>query len=377
MGKGLTSTDGAAYIIKAMSERRVVTHLVLGHNPLGDDGCEALFTWLCSPAGSHYSIQTIYLNVCNIGDRGLLAICRYMKVHSQLKGLWLPGNHFSGDANVVASFVDALNISRLELLALSNTRPDFVSSLFQQLDAPFLRELHCSMCDLQRVHAPALASYITSPRCRLNAFKANANSIGLRAVCDLVVGIERANFSLVSLDLYMNGSAEDDTPEDILAKEDTFKLLKTLLTRNALLKSATETEALALLHSSRSLLLSSWKSRDTHSSSDPRLTFGDLPTEIQLHILSFLAPTLSPQQRIRIYNYASDPATLPELLPTLGQPCLPDPMNLQFASAQGCSDGTCMGSTSSVWCSRGEERSAWLAFVGCDRYEPDSIDLGR
>lgn len=228
------------------------------------------------------------------------------------------------------------------------------------------------MCALRPEHAPFLISYIVSPLCRLHTLKANANSIGLRAVHDLVAGIERANFSLLSLDLYMNGCADDDLPEDIEAKEDTTKLLKNLLTRNMLLKHTTEADALSLLHHSRLLLLQS-RTSDTSNPSDAPLTFSSLPTEIKLYTLSFLAPTLSSPQRIRIYTYASDPATLPKLLPSLSRLCLPDPTNLHFASSLGRSPGYCIGSSNSILCNRGQERKTWLALVGCDRYEPEPV----
>ncbi|KAH8082847.1 RNI-like protein [Cristinia sonorae] len=368
-GRGLRSSEGATNIIHAISGRQVVTQLVIGHNPLGNDGCERLFNWLASPSGQHYRIQTLYLNVCNIGDYGLLALCQYLTNNVDLKALWLQSNEFSGDPDVMAPFIAALNSSRIEMLSFSNSRPEVITALVRQVDTPFLRELQCSMCALRSEHAASLVSYVISGRCRLHTLRANANSIGLRAVRELVSGIEAANYSLLNLDLYMNGSVEDDTAEDIQAKEETSKLLKLLLARNLTLKHSTEAESFALLRYSRRLLLCGVKSAEVGP------TFGGLPIELRLYILSFLAPTLSALQRIRIFSYASDPATLPSLLPSLTRPCLPDPASLQFANSQRCDAETCAGSASNVVCSREESKKMWLASMGCDCYDPGSCGV--
>ncbi|TCD61744.1 hypothetical protein EIP91_007993 [Steccherinum ochraceum] len=368
-GRGLSSVDGAEFVIKAISERRSVTHLVLGHNPLGDDGCEKLFEWLDSEAGRKYHIEVIHLNVCNIGDRGLVAIGQFLDGNAGTKELWLQANHFKGDPDAVASFAKGINTSRLEVLSLSTTSPPVIVSLVKVLDTPYLRELQCCMCAITPEDAPALISYIVSPRCRLHNLKANANSMGWRAIKDLVAAIERANFTLLSLDLYMNGSTEDDTADDTNAKDTTRQLIGNLLTRNMLLMRATESEAVLLLRHSRPLLLRPSVPLNSPAPSEGHCGFADLPTEIQLHALSFLAPTLSSRQLVQIYNYASSTATLPALLPSLKKTCLPDPMSLSFAHSSGCANGKCM--RSSVLCNLGEERRTWLARVGCNRYDPE------
>ena len=83
------TSAGATYVIKVISERRNVEHVVLNYNPLGDEGCEMLFSWLCSPAGKRYKIQRLSLVACNIGDRGLVAIGQYLRGNVDLKELWL------------------------------------------------------------------------------------------------------------------------------------------------------------------------------------------------------------------------------------------------------------------------------------------------
>lgn len=81
---------GANQIISSLVRaRRLVHRLVLGHNELGDDGCVALFSFLGSSNGRKYHITYISLNANDIGERGLLAISRYMKDNQHLKQLLL------------------------------------------------------------------------------------------------------------------------------------------------------------------------------------------------------------------------------------------------------------------------------------------------
>lgn len=72
-----------------MLSRRSVTKLILGHNTLGDEGCEELFGFLSSEAGRKYKIAEISLNSNHIGNRGLLAISRYLQDNTTLKELFL------------------------------------------------------------------------------------------------------------------------------------------------------------------------------------------------------------------------------------------------------------------------------------------------
>ena len=76
-------------MIKQILERRSVTKLILGHNDLGDAGCEELFGFLSSDAGKTYKITQISLNSNGIGNRGLLAISRYLRDNVTLKELFL------------------------------------------------------------------------------------------------------------------------------------------------------------------------------------------------------------------------------------------------------------------------------------------------
>lgn len=83
------SCTGAREVITQIRSRQLVTKLILGHNELGDDGCETLFRFLHSPQGRGYPVAEISLNSNGIGDRGLLAISEYLKDNMTLKELFL------------------------------------------------------------------------------------------------------------------------------------------------------------------------------------------------------------------------------------------------------------------------------------------------
>ncbi|KAI1783310.1 hypothetical protein LXA43DRAFT_931483 [Ganoderma leucocontextum] len=446
MDAGLSSVSGAQEVIKQILARRSVTKLILGHNDLGDSGCEELFGFLNSDTGRNYKITHISLNSNRIGNRGLLAISRYLRDNTLLKELFLQNNAFTGNSDVAVVFVLAVNASHLETLSLT-TNPKltdtFAAHFLPLLDAPHLGEIHLSVVGLTRVCASHIIEYITSPRCQLHTLKANGNNLRIRAVRSIVRAVRRANYTLIRLEMHANGLTglsddsdssssenEDQAKGSITSWKDIEKELKQILTRNTVLKHQVEKEALVLLRHSRPLLLRS-KGHDSHGTvpftTDSRwhmdssagslfsaigqplalsppstpaakveaFPFLQLPTELQLYTLSFLAPILSNAQRIRIFTYASDPSTLPPLLPCLtsGGGCIPDPANLQFSiedtmpsqsplgmgpgggvqlrkrvggPASGCAGGKCMGG---VLCRREAERAQWLASVRCTAFE--------
>ncbi|KAI0659846.1 RNI-like protein [Cubamyces menziesii] len=445
MDAGLTSVSGAQEVIKDILARRSVTKLILGHNYLGDEGCEELFGFLSSEAGRKYKIGEISLNSNGIGNRGLLAISRYLRDNTTLKELFLQNNEFVGDPSVAVVFALAINSSHLETLslAINPTLADtFVAHFLPVLDAPYFRELHFSLCGLTDESASHIVEYLTSPRCQLHVLKLNGNQLRARAVGSIVRAIHRANYTLLRMELYAVGltkspdDSETSSPEDEenaqehpLRWPDVENDLKRSLTRNSTLKRLVEKEALALLRYSRVLLLRP-KARDvsqhptplspcsescscvqlsantlfstigqpyhlsvTYATSGSHFPFTRLPTELQLHILSFLAPLLSTAQRLRIFTYASSPSTLPTLLPCLTNGgCIPDPASPQFTmggpaaggfgtstgitlrkrgggSVSACANGKCMGAGNSVLCRREAERSQWLASVRCIAFE--------
>ncbi|KAI0754206.1 hypothetical protein C8Q80DRAFT_1137557 [Daedaleopsis nitida] len=454
MDAGLSSVAGAQEVIKDILSRRSVTKLILGHNDLGDMGCEELFGFLSSDAGRKYKVAYISLNSNGIGNRGLLAISRYLRDNTTLKELFLQNNLFVGNPDVAMVFALAINASHLELLSLT-TNPQlsdvFVARFFPLLDAPHLHELHLSVAGLSHQCAPHIVEYITSPRCQLQTLKANGNQLRIRAVRSIIRAARRANYTLLRLELFATGlndpirksddsSSEDDgeTKGSIPSWEDSDKEIKRILSRNSTLKHIVEKEALYLLRYARPILL-----RPRHRDDKPMIPtstpcsefcscaasasslisaigqpyslplstspspplarlFMNLPTEIQLHILSFFAPILSSVQRIRIFTFASSPSTLPTLLPCLSSSggCIPDPASLQFSlggpppispdpssplgigiggsvtlrkrtggSVSACANGKCMGVGNSVLCRREAERSHWLMSVRCNAFE--------
>jgi Leucine Rich repeat len=74
---GLCGLQGAEAILGLLRVQRSVTHLILGHNLLGDAGCVALFDYLRSEEGKRHEVLEISLNANQIGDAGLWAIARY------------------------------------------------------------------------------------------------------------------------------------------------------------------------------------------------------------------------------------------------------------------------------------------------------------
>ena len=340
-------------------------------------------------------------------------------------------------------------MSHLETLSLT-TNPKladtFAAQFLPLLDAPHLGEIHLSVVGLTRTCAPHIIEYITSPRCQLHTLKANGNNLHIRAIRSIVRAARRANYTLLRLEMHSNGLTEADGGSDVSPSDDEDgekgtttswkdieRELKQILTRNTVLKHQVEKEALILLRHSRPILLRSrgHNSRDavplTILGSDSRspldtfpsslfsaigqpltlspsgtsatnveaFPFQQLPTELQLYSLSFLAPILSNAQRIRVFTFASDPSTLPPLLPSLtgGGGCIPNPANLQFSiedavpsqsplgigpgggvqlrkrgggSASGCASGKCMGG---VLCRREAERAQWLVSVRCTAFE--------
>ncbi|KAK0480588.1 RNI-like protein [Armillaria novae-zelandiae] len=381
MDDGLTAAEGAQDVISMITSRRTVTKLILGHNKLSDDGCIVLFRFLGSPAGRKYRITEISLNSNEIGDRGLLAIATYLNGNQHLTELFLQNNLFSGDPSVIETFTNSINSSRLGMLSLTTNTAlsdNFVGAFFSILRSIYLKELHVSATGITRRSAPHIISYISSPeRCHLRVFKCNGNALGHSAVKRIIGAIEKSNFVLSNVELYSNHMAtesdDDDTSSDDTDWKELESKVRLILSRNQHLRRVAEKEALGLLCYSRTLLL------PTKSSA-----LCILPTEIQLHILSFLAPTLSSAQRINVCTFASTCTTLPPLLPNLNggelKVCLPDP-SLEFTecgnkvwevrgAVGGCASGKCSGA---VLCHKEQQRTRWLDAVGCSAYDGRSV----
>ena len=435
---------GAHEIISMISTRRTVTKLILGHNNLGNEGTNVLFRFLESSLGRKYHIAETSLNSNGIRNEGLLAISRYLKGNEELRELFLqavsrnrilygqPRSHalaqnaFTGDPAVTKAFVEALNSSNLEILSLNTNHglgDIFIEHFLPHLHAPRLRELHISTIGLTPHSVPHIAAFIRSPeRCRMTTLKCNGNSLGLRGVKSIIRAIEQANYSLLSVEFWANqlsgnsssderdtthsSDEEEDGPMDETSVE-AWKVcqarLARICARNDYLRRETRGQALELLRYSRVLLLRSLLRAKDEAPSAPQpkgastswhgFAFTTLPTELQLSILSLLAPSLSSSQRSRIFGYAADASTLPPLgLPSLrpreaSSACLPDPSRPGAIPGLGgigsvwevnglkkdahCSGVRCIGVSNAASCNKDKERQRWLDAIGCCVYEPE------
>ncbi|KAG2069098.1 RNI-like protein [Suillus decipiens] len=410
----LEGTEGAHTIISQLNSSRSITKLKLNNNRLGDDGVSALFTYLKSPAASRHrsSISEIHLNDNGIGCRGLRHIADYVNGNEvALKTLWLANNTIEPDTDVLAWFATTVNHSRLEFLSLTGNHKlgdAVVEIFFRHLRAPYLRELHINTMGLTARCASALAKWISSGHTggaySLHTLKCNGNNLGIKGVWEVIHAIETGNWSLMNVEMYANqpaGIENDSSPiqqsghlpsseMEVSWKDAEHALRRVLHRRNAYWKRQVELEALSLLKYSRTLILrskASLSSADEHPISDltsKSFPFHNLPMELRLHILAVLAPSLSCAQRTRIYDYAADLSTLPQLLPRLrrdiGRGCVADPsralgasVGFTLYSSGGCAEGKCMGTGNSLVCRRDAERAKFLEAVGCRAYEPECV----
>ncbi|KAI6117303.1 hypothetical protein EDD16DRAFT_1693065 [Pisolithus croceorrhizus] len=427
--EGLHGVAGAQKVITLLnSYRNGVVKMSLNHNSLGDDGIYQLFAYLSSTEGSKHraTLAEISLTGNGIGCEGLQAIAEYLRGNDVLRALWLANNDFTPDPATLSCLANALNSARLRLLSLtgnSQLGDSFVERFLPLLRSRSLQELHINIIGLTPRSAPAIATWITGGRtgrsqgvCHLQTLKCSGNSLGVRGVSEVLRAIERGNWALTKVELYANrlpdtpflsspslppSSSGSLPPAGSLGAPDTDddwrdfeRALHRIMMRNQYWKRRVEKEALNLLKYARPLLmrsnssLSSALSLPSHPSSSPPPTptqgfpFFALPNELKLYILSLFAPSLSPIQRAHIYNYASDPVTLPALVPTLhrgfAEQCLVDPSSFGAIIGgsnigSGCSSGKCMGPNSLV-CRREEERAKFLEAVGCTAYEPELGD---
>lgn len=248
-------------------------------------------------------------------------------------------------------FTEAVNSSRLRCLNLScnPTGGRFVPWLLEHLDTRFLNSLELSMTGLQPDSGTHIATYLRSSRCRLRRLSINGNELGYDSL-QLIVSAYKHNFTISTLDMHANLTDADSTMTEVL-KSLTAQREK-LQDRNQMLRQLVREESLCLLRHARLVLCRREKNLDV-SASHASLHARSLPTEILLHILSFLAPTLSAAQRIRIYAYASDSTTLPPLLPNLMTRIAHHADNHRAARPH------------TPTTKRGEEQDEWLITVDC------------
>ena len=353
---------GANEIISMIKFRPRATKLILDHNTLGDEGCEALFCFLSS---ERKCITDIKMVRNNIGNRGLLAIARYLSNNQCLSELHLQGvstssfifsyfcsdkypciqNLFENTSSVITAFTEALNTSHLEKLKLTSNfqlSDPFITTFLPLLTSPHLRELCLGLVGLTPLSVPYLTAYISSTRCQLYELSLSGNFLGVDGV-NKIVGAMEDNFSLESVQLYSNLRSGETNP----TINNTH--LHKLKTRNQYRRQMTQKEALEVLVASRTLLLSpKSKERETTQAS----TIQALPTEIKLHILSLLSSFLSSSQLLRIFAFASTLDTLPPLLPRLSSTkvCQPDSSRIRPGFSL---------------------RQAWLKEMGCYLFEQE------
>ncbi|KAL4079670.1 hypothetical protein J3A83DRAFT_4086327 [Scleroderma citrinum] len=415
--EGLCGVAGSQKVILMLNSLRTgVTKISLNHNSLGDDGTCQLFAYLSSTEGSKHrsTVAEIGLTNNNIGCEGLRAIAEFVRGNDVLRTLWLTNNAFTPDPVILTDFANALNSSRLCLVSLTGNAQ--LGDLFVEKFLPFLRsrslqELHINTIGLTPRGASAIAAWVSGSRkggsqgaCYLHIFKCSGNNLGVRGVWEVIRAIEKGNWALSKVEMYANQLAEPqlqllasgqslmepprDQPSGIPETEEGWKDcergLHRVIMRNQYWRRRTEKEACNLLRYARPLLmytkLPSTPSMSPHTSNPSMSTtlfpFFALPNELKLYILALFAPSLSSAQRVRIYKYASDPATLPSLIPTfrwgVGIEYLADPSNLGVSSyGLGCPDGKYMGACNTIICRREAERAKFLEAVGCCSYEPE------
>ncbi|KAF9234254.1 hypothetical protein BU15DRAFT_79211 [Melanogaster broomeanus] len=325
----LASTLTVNAIISAIRRREVVHRLYLGDSCLGDAGCIRLFGFLNSPAGlqCREGLTELFLTKNDIGTQGLLAVAAFLRDNTVLRELCLSGNPLTTDPKVIAEFASALNSSRLctlQILHSSSLGDQFVQAFLPRLTTPYLRQLDMPAIDMTRAVVPTLVDYVKSPQCHLERLKCNANSLTPGGARMIVKAIEEGNYTLwkVHLDDLHNESHDDEGEERMMAWEE---VLSTVVQRNLRYKVQIRDQSLALLRYSRALFLrsgvtngaydfASVSSRSRNSRSfDLPSQFFNLPVELQQEIISYLAPLLSHQQRMRIVSFAADITTLPQL----------------------------------------------------------------
>ncbi|KAH8832788.1 hypothetical protein DL96DRAFT_1459079 [Flagelloscypha sp. PMI_526] len=381
-----TTNPGAKQVIADICKRRTFSKLLLSHNPLGPEGHELLFTFLATK-GSRFKIAELHLNDTGMGMRGLAALSSYIDGNQSLKELSIQGNVLASEPEcVVTSFIDALGTcSSLAKLHLS-TNPDlgdaFFKLFFARIRSPSLTELHLALVGLSPECAPEICSFLSSPERSksLKTLSLSANSIGLAGTEQILEAIEKKNWWLEGVQFFGNNLGPGWKGLEPRAQKVFF--------RNERLRRSTEADALRLLHHARPLLLQPSSSSVSVSKTRPNKK-PLLPAELIFHVLSFLSSYLTEDQLIRVHHYASDPQTLPRVVPlSLPQShdCVPDPtalLNIPDGSSSSSSNAKgelwptissspkrgCGDCENYLVCHREKERQKFLQRVHCIGFE--------
>ncbi|KAG8716038.1 hypothetical protein FRC11_010764 [Ceratobasidium sp. 423] len=306
---------GAEIVLQRVQITPHITHINLGHNPLGDLGLSAVIDFLSE--NRHLAIEELNLNGCMVNDFGLSIISRYIQDNTTLRRLYLAGNNISGSRTSTKAFAQALNRSRVQIVVLANNErlsDKFIIHFLGRLNTPYLRELHLSRVGLTRSSLPMLNKYITSPACYgLRGLHLNANHLSNKGVKDLIGSLLKGNTTLCRMEVFANDVETDgqESSDDAKLPETSSAALQLALERNTVRLRRVECGARELLVVARTLFLARepHAPRAVHSSSG--FPWQRLLPELQHYVLRFLNITLSDAQTTRICNYASNKATLP------------------------------------------------------------------
>ncbi|KAI5996209.1 hypothetical protein EDD15DRAFT_2251039 [Pisolithus albus] len=322
----LASRMSVEAIIRTIRRRGIVHRLYLGNSSLGDSGCVRLFDFLNSSAGRpcRESLTELFLTQNDIGPHGLLAVAGFMKDNTVLRELCLSGNPLTRDVDVIREFVTSLNSSRLctlQLLHSTSLSDPFVQAFLPGLTTPYLRQLDMSAINMTRAVVPIIVDYVRSPRCHLERLQCNANNLSLPGARSIIDAIEKFNYTLGKVNVDDQHMDDDggNAEERAIAWQEGWRILSSATRRNFESKIMVKTQAIALLRCCRVLYLrpaqreSSNPLQPVSVLSHKSCLFFKLPLEIQLEILTFLAPTLSYQQLVRVVRYAADITSLPRL----------------------------------------------------------------
>lgn len=321
---GLSGLEGAKVVLQQIELTPHVTHINLGHNPLGYIGLSTIIDYLCLEEDS-FPIEELNLNDCDIGDSGLGTISRYIKHNRTLRRLYLAGNKISGWGPSVGAFADALNHSRVQTLVLTNNEglsDRFLFRFLRKLDAPYLREIQLSKIGLTQASLPTIDRFLTSLACYgLRSLHINANSLSNKGLKDLVGSLLTSNTTLCGMEAFANSLPESlvydgkEVMSDEALLETTLQALSLVLVRNTGNLEKVTYEAKALLVVARTLLLTQERHELPNGASEMSFPWQKLAPELQYHVLRFLHNTLSDAQHARICSYASKKATLPPFSP--------------------------------------------------------------
>ena len=191
----------------------------------------------------------------------------------------------------------------------------------------------------------------------------SGNNISAGGAARVARSIMQANFNVLNLEMYgvrIHQGGQDDSSDEATSGDGFEEGLRYALVRNDLLQRQTQAAACRLLQYSRAVLLRPRRTND--GGIDRRQShIQSLPAELQLDILSFTVDTLSTSQRIRIFQFASDPTTLPAILP-----------DLRRRQSDGTLEPSLLEKSSVPFTlpARSANRTQWLQAVGCDLYEP-------